>query len=154
MSTTKLIYDDGLRTYELPNGKTIRFNPTDPNIYKRCEEAYQNAKKLEDELKAEQVELGEDGKPKQDTAFDMVQRMDAEIRKLTDYALNAEVSEAVYGEQSTFALVSNGDYLFVSFLDCVANLATQELERAYKGNQYTNKYRGKKKRNKQGQKHG
>ena len=152
--TTKLIYDDGLRTYELPNGKTIRFNPTDPNIYKRCVEAFENAKKLEDELRAQKIDLDTDGKPKQDTAIEIMQQMDAEIRKLTDYALNAEVSEAVYGQQSVFALVANGEYLFISFLDCIAKLATQEMERSFKGNKYTNKYRNKKKRNKPGQKHG
>lgn len=154
MSTTKLIYDDGLRTYELPNGKTIRFNPTDPNIYKRCQEAFENIKNLEAELKSEKVELDETGKPLEDTAYDMVQRMDAEIRKLTDYALNADVSDLVYGEQSTFALVGNGDYLFISFLDCITKMAKQEMERAFQGNKYTSKYRGKKNRNKRGQKHG
>jgi len=46
----KIQFDSGVRSYRINGGGTLRFNPSDPNLYTRFLEAVEKLQKVEEEL--------------------------------------------------------------------------------------------------------
>ncbi len=49
----KLNFDDGIKEYEVNGRELLRFNPSDPNVYNRFCELYEELSKLEESYEAE-----------------------------------------------------------------------------------------------------
>jgi len=119
-----LSLNDGFESFTINNDKdrVIRFNPADPNLLQRYHQAMSDIDEAKDKID-EDVLLGPDGKPvKEDTTGAVaaaLREADDIIRKSLNYMLNADVYDTVFGGQSPFCIVGNGEYLFEAFLNCI-----------------------------------
>lgn len=118
-SVGSINFDDGLKRYEINGNKdcVITFNPSDAAMAKRME-------KLIAELEAREAEF---------KSGDMTgEELDKEVRRMIDYALNAPVSEKVFGNANCVSPCLNGKQLYMNFLDALMPVLKADINEAVK----------------------
>lgn len=114
MST--LSFETGIKTFDI-NGdpeKIISFNPSDFNFIRRLYAAYT---KLDSIQKVYQVKA--DKLQDTDKLLKLIHQADMEIRKVIDETFQAPVSDAVFDDQSTYAITGDGCPLWAGFMVAV-----------------------------------
>lgn len=97
--------------------RVIRFNPDDPNILVRAEEAQKRISEKQGLLTT--VKLRPDGSPvsNSEAASEALREFDEMIRKEINYVFNADVYDTVFAGQSPLCIVGEEkDFLFEAFL--------------------------------------
>ena len=101
----KIIFDSGLRKYELGCG-VLRFNPLDPNVYERFMEAATKIEKLEKELVEEAKTLDPNGIP----VLTMLKAADKKAKDLLNYVFGAGNDfDYMLGGVNVMSVASNGE---------------------------------------------
>lgn len=113
----KLIFDSGIKEYQINDSGVLRFNPTDPNVYNRFFVALEKMKEIEAELTKRGNAL-----PAGDGTGTVAIMVDADTKVK---ALLAEI----FGQQNDFnaifdgvnmmAVGSNGERVITNFLDAM-----------------------------------
>ena len=110
-----ITFDTGLRSYRVGNG-VLRFNPADPNLYARFQQALEGIEALEETLKGE---------------GDTVSRLadaDKKAKALLSQVFGSDVEE-VFGGLSLLAVGENGQLLLTNFLDAIEPILTEGARR-------------------------
>lgn len=113
-------FSDNLKSFAI-NGdesRVIRFNPADPNILVRADEAQRRIQEKQSDL--ENVKLLPDGTPVEseaDQVTDILKEFDELIRGEINYIFNADVYDTVFAGQSPLCIVGmEKEFLFEAFL--------------------------------------
>lgn len=131
-------FDDGLKSFSI-NGdenRVIRFNPGDPNIRVRAEEAMKRLSKWKSNLKA--IALKPDGKPAETDAeaVEVLKDFDNTLRQELNYIFNADIYDTVFAGQSPLCIVGNEKlFLFEAFLSSAMILVEEETEMFHRNSQ-------------------
>lgn len=130
----EITIDRGYKTYDIKDTDgdlvgTIRFNPADPGIAGRLDEASRKIESLR-------------GKPV--TPGNMLE-LDKAIRDQLDYAFGSPVSDVLFGGNSAVAYCDNGRLLLENVLDAILPVVKADIEAAQKASaarmeQYTAPY--------------
>ena len=117
----EITIDRGFKTYDIRDSDgtlagTIRFNPADPGIAGRLDEAAGKIEPLR-------------GKPV--TPENMLE-LDKAIRDQLDYAFGSPVSDVLFGGNSAVAFCDNGRLLIENVLDAISPVVRAEIESAQK----------------------
>lgn len=132
----KLIFDSGLREYELGRG-VLRFNPLDPNLYERFVEATENLKTLEADLvrdaKANEVH-GIDG-------LSLLKATDKKAKDILNYVFGGDNDfDYMLHGINLMAVATNGERVITNLLqalhpileqgaaDCAASFMNKEAK--------------------------
>ena len=110
-----ITFDTGLRSYRVGNG-VLRFNPADPNLYARFQQALEGIETLEETLKGE---------------GDTVSRLadaDKKAKALLSQVFGSDVEE-VFGGLSLLAVGENGQLLLTNFLNAIEPILTEGARR-------------------------
>ena len=110
-----ITFDTGLRSYRVGNG-VLRFNPADPNLYARFQQALEGIEALEETLKGE---------------GDTVSRLadaDKKAKALLSQVFGSDVEE-VFGGLSLLAVGENGQLLLTNFLNAIEPILTEGARR-------------------------
>lgn len=110
-----ITFDTGLRSYRVGNG-VLRFNPADPNLYARFQQALEGIETLEETLKGE---------------TDTVSRLadaDKKAKALLSQVFGSDVEE-VFGGLSLLAVGENGQLLLTNFLNAIEPILTEGARR-------------------------
>lgn len=114
---------------EFDNGdkQTIYFNPNDPDFMIRL-------KNLDEKVKEkisgfEDVELNEEGKPKQISQIENFEKMQNVLKEELDYAFGGSISDIVFKHCSPFAIV-DGDYFVVQFIEAITPEIQNQINKA------------------------
>lgn len=124
-------YEEGYKEFNL-NGdesRVIRFNPGDPNIMLRAEEAQERINewkgKIENiELNAEGTAASEEG-----DARSMLREFNDLIRRELDYIFGADIYDIAFGKQSPLCIVGEKkSFLVEAFLESAMQIIEKETE--------------------------
>lgn len=131
----EITIDHGYKTYDIRDtdgmlAGTIRFNPSDPGIAGRLDEA---VKKIESLC----------GKP---VTPERMLELDKVIRDQLDYAFGSPVSAVLFGGNSAVAFCDNGRLLLENVLDAIFPVVKADIEAAQRASaarveQYTAPYK-------------
>lgn len=130
---------------EFDNGDkdTIYFNPSDPNLFIRFSDFED---KIRERLKdVEDLELTENGLPKNDELVDSFKRINNIICEELDIAFGNKISDVVFKHCSPFAIV-DGEYFIVQFMEALRPEIEKQNKKVVAENQkkiakHTEKYK-------------
>ena len=101
----KVIFDGGIKEYELGRG-VLRFNPLDPNVYERFNEAAGKLLNLESELVAE----AQGAESSSTSNLRLLKSFDKKAKDLLNYVFGADNDfDYMLGGVNLFAVATNGE---------------------------------------------
>lgn len=109
----KITFDSGVKQYEI-NGKAyLRFNPSDPNVYKRFKDLLGYLTSLEKEV-SDRSKDANDGFEYVDIFSDY----DKKVKEKLQYVFGPENDfDAIFENGNVMALASNGETIVTNFLE-------------------------------------
>lgn len=118
---TELNFDTGLVTYKVNGQHEISFNPADVAFVKRLFNTFDSLSKQQDEIEVVDKEItGAE-------LFDLVEKREKKMRDDIDSIFGSEVSDAIFGKVSVFAL-ADGLPLWCNFLMAVIDKVDAAIE--------------------------
>ena len=123
----KLVFDSGVREYQLGEGGVLRFNPSDPNVYARFLKAAEKVTEVEKELvaKAQAID-GSDGAK----VVALMEDADREIKKILGWVFGAENDfDKILGGVNLLAVGANGERVITNLLFTLAPIMQEGAER-------------------------
>lgn len=115
----KLIFDSGIKEYQINDGGVLRFNPSDPNVYARFMDAMEKIQTVENDLvaKAKKIEKTEDQSQSGAAALRLMAEADRETKKiLTEVFGKDNDFDEILGGVNLLAVASNGERVITNFL--------------------------------------
>lgn len=116
----QLIFDSGIKEYQINGKGVLRFNPSDPNVYARFVDAMPKIEQIEKEMAEKANNIGKDS----GAAGEQVLR----IMRETDRKIKAELS-FVFGDGNDFdqilegvnlmAVASNGERVIANLINAL-----------------------------------
>ena len=117
-------FDTGIKTYQINESGVLRFNPSDPNLYKRFKdlrvEIEQIQKDYHERLKT--AETGED-------AIDLLAEYDARVKKSLSHVFGGENDfDSILSGANVMAVASNGKLVITNFLDAMIPIVDEGVK--------------------------
>lgn len=117
----KLVFDDGVKEFEVNGRELLRFNPTDLNIYHRFFEVAEELPALEREYMTATREtpgpVGEDGFAGAGEALRIMRAFDAKIKERLSYVFGAENDfDRIVGGVNLMAVGKNGERIVTNVI--------------------------------------
>lgn len=109
----KVTFDSGVKQYEINGRAVLRFNPSDPNLYKRFKETADHLSNLEKEVaaKSESAENGVD-------MVELLAEYDGKVKERLCYVFGQENDfDDIFEGGNVMALASNGEMVITNFLN-------------------------------------
>lgn len=130
----KLLFDDGVREYEVNGGEILRFNPSDPNLYHRFLDAGKRIEKLaaeyEEKRPSAPVGLDENGFPAAGELLTAMRDYDFQAKRLLSEVFGTENDfDRILGGVNLLAVAANGEYVITNFLNTMTPIIQEGAER-------------------------
>lgn len=109
----KITFDSGIKQYEINGRAVLRFNPSDPNVYKRFKEVGDYLVNLEKEVaaKSESAANGMD-------MVDLLAEYDGKVKEKLRYVFGQENDfDDIFNGGNVMALAGNGEMIITNFLE-------------------------------------
>lgn len=109
----KITFDSGFKQYEINGHAILRFNPSDPNVYKRFKDLLNYLANLEKEVN-NQTKTMKDGFD----YVDVLSEYDAKVKEMLQYVFGPENDfDSIFEGGNVMALASNGETIVANFLE-------------------------------------
>ncbi len=131
----KLIFDSGIREFQINNNGVLRFNPADPNVYARLMESGEKIKAVEDRLLTKAKELIPDGAEETNGAvvLRLMNEADKEIKDILAYIFGSENDfDEIFAGVSLMAVGDNGERVLTNFLNAIMPIVESGAEKCAK----------------------
>lgn len=115
----KLIFDSGIKEYQINDGGVLRFNPSDPNVYARFLDAMEQIQAVENNLvaKAKEIENSENQTESGTAVLRLMAEADRKTKNiLTEVFGKANDFDELLGGVNLLAVASNGERVITNFL--------------------------------------
>jgi hypothetical protein len=114
----KLIFDSGIKEYQINDRGILRFNPSDPNVYARFVDALEGVKRVEDVLITKGKEI--ENQPDQQSGAAVLKLMvaaDREVKNILNrvFGTGNDLDEILDGI-NLLAIADNGERVITNFL--------------------------------------
>lgn len=119
------------------DSRVIRFNPADPNILVRADEAKKRISEKQDPITT--VKLRPDGSPinNSEAASEALREFDEMIREEVNYIFNADVYDTIFAGQSPLCIVGDeNEFLFEAFLKAAMPIIREGVDEFNVGSQH------------------
>ncbi len=138
----ELVFDTSIETFNINGVWQIRFNPTDSRFSRRLFDAFTE---LEEKYKHSKHEM--DITADKRKVFELMDRLDGEMRVIIDNVLGEGASEAIFGNTNVYAM-SDGLPLWTNLFLCIMEECNDSFAREQKATnhrvkKYTEKYHKK-----------
>lgn len=121
----KIVFDSGVKEYEINDNGVLRFNPSDPNVYARFFDAAEQIQKIEQDL----IAKGESLNGKENTgevAIRMMQEADAKVKGiLGDVFGEGNDFNQLLGGVNLLAVACNGERVITNFMQALLPIIEQ-----------------------------
>ena len=111
----KITFDTGIKTYQINDSGVLKFNPSDPNLYKRFKDLRVEIEQIQKDYseRSKTTESGED-------AIDLLAEYDARVKKSLSHVFGEENDfDSILGGANVMAVASNGELVITNFLDAM-----------------------------------
>lgn len=120
----KLVFDDGIKEYEVNGRELLCFNPSDPNVYNRFCELREELPKLEDEyevrLKELEAETGMDDLESSGKVLKLMRDTDVKVKAKLSYAFgDMNDFDKIMGGVNLLAVGKNGERIVTNLLSAL-----------------------------------
>lgn len=117
----QLVFDSGIREYQINGNGVLRFNPSDPNVYGRFFAAMDKIKAVENEMakKAQALE-GTEGQQEGETAVAIMCETDSRMKAILNeiFGMGNDFDKILEGV-NLMAVASNGKRVVINLLDAL-----------------------------------
>ena len=115
----KLIFDSGVKEYQINDNGVLRFNPSDPNVYSRFMNAMEKITGTEKRMveKAKVLQTSEDAGKNGAAVLALLAEADREIKEILAEVFGPENDfNAMLGGVNLLAVAGNGERVVTNFL--------------------------------------
>ena len=116
----KLVFDSGIKNFQINDGGVMRFNPSDPNVYARLLESTQKIQKIEETLveKANGLQTAENADG--EAALKLLKEADSEVKKILSWVFGEDNDfDKIFDGVNVMAVGSNGERVITNFIYAV-----------------------------------
>lgn len=120
----KITFDTGIKTYQINDNGILRFNPSDPNLYKRFKDLRVEIEQIQKDYseRSKTTESGED-------AIDLLAEYDAHVKKSLSHVFGEENDfDSILGGANVMAVASNGELVITNFLDAMLPIVEEGVK--------------------------
>lgn len=123
----KLIFDTGVKEYQINENGVLRFNPNDPNVYARFMDAVKKIQNIEESLVAEGDTVLADAEGNSGEAvLQLMAKADKEVKKLLTEVFGKENDfDAFLGGVNLLAVASNGERVLTNLFEALTPILTE-----------------------------
>lgn len=125
----KIIFDSGIKEYEINNNGVLRFNPSDPNVYARFFDAAEQIQQIENDL----VKKGEslnDAENSGEAAIRLMQEADTKVKGiLSDVFGESNDFDKLLGGVNLLAVACNGERVITNLMQAMVPIIEQGAKR-------------------------
>ena len=120
----KLSFDTGVREYEINDNGILRFNPSDPNVYKRFKDLYEDIRSIESEIEEKSQGIS-DGME----TVDLLVKYDALMKSKLSYVFGEENDfDKLLGGVNLMAVTRSGNMVVVNLMDALKPIIEQGVK--------------------------
>ena len=128
----KLIFDSGIREFQINNNGVLRFNPGDPNVYARLMESGEKIQKVESELLAK-AETAISADQEENNGAAMLQLMaeaDRKVKEILAWIFGADNDfDKIFAGVNLMAVGANGERVLTNFLSALLPVVQEGAEK-------------------------
>ena len=131
----QLIFDTGVKEYQINDNGVLRFNPSDPNVYARFMDAMEKIQSVEDSLvaKAKEIEKSENQEQNGAAVLRLMAEADRETKKiLAEVFGECNDFDVILGGVNLLAVASNGERVITNFLAAIQPIMVAGAEKCAK----------------------
>ena len=125
----KLVFDSGVKEYQINDNGVLRFNPSDPNVYARFFDAAEQIEQIEQDLiaKGESIQNGEnDG----EAAIRFMREADKQVKELLGQVFGSGNDfDKLLGGVNLLAVAVNGERVVTNFMQALLPVIEQGAKR-------------------------
>lgn len=117
-----LQFDSGVRTYRVNGGEALCFNPSDPNLYARFQEAEEKLSQMGEHISGETGDV-----------LNLMHQTDKELKKLLSWVFPGNDFDKLLAGINLLAVTKTGKTVLENFLDALAPILTEGAEHFAQG---------------------
>lgn len=120
----KITFDTGIKTYQINDSGVLKFNPSDPNLYKRFKDLRVEIEQIQKDYneRSKTTESGED-------AIDLLAEYDARVKKSLSHVFGQENDfDSILSGANVMAVASNGELVITNFLDAMLPIVEEGVK--------------------------
>lgn len=128
----KLIFDSGIREFQINNNGVLRFNPGDPNVYARLMESGEKIQKVESELlaKAETTISADQEENNGAAMLQLMAEADRKVKEILAWIFGADNDfDKIFAGVNLMAVGSNGERVLTNFLSALLPIVQEGAEK-------------------------
>ncbi len=130
----KIVFDSGIKEYEINNNGVLRFNPSDPNVYARFFDAAEQIQQIEKDLiaKGEKIQNGQnqDQAAAGEAVIRLMQDADKQVKKLLNEVFGQENDfDKLLGGVNLLAVAVNGERVVTNLLQALLPVIEREAKK-------------------------
>lgn len=111
----KIKFDTGVKTYQINESGTLRFNPSDPNVYKRFKDLGGKIEKLQAEYNERSKVITDGGE-----AIDLLAEYDHRMKEELSLAFGQDNDfDQIFDGANIMAIAGNGELIITNFLTAI-----------------------------------
>ena len=120
----KITFDTGIKTYQINDSGVLKFNPSDPNLYKRFKDLRVEIEQIQKDY-SERSKTTESG----DDAIDLLAEYDARVKKSLSHVFGEENDfDSILGGANVMAVASNDELVITNFLDAMLPIVEEGVK--------------------------
>lgn len=131
----KLVFDSGVKEYQIGDTGVLRFNPSDPNVYARFMDAMEHIQNVENKLVEEAKELEKlNGAEASGTAvLKIMAKADREIKAILSGIFGGENDfDKILGGVNLLAVAGNGERVITNLLNALQPIMVEGAQNCAK----------------------
>lgn len=128
----KLIFDSGVKEYQLGDAGVLRFNPADPNVYARFMAAVDKIPAIEKELvdKAKKLEQSDGSEPNGTDVLKLMTEADQKVKELLNGVFGGGNNfHEILGGVNLLAVADNGERVLTNLLAALQPIMVSGAEK-------------------------
>lgn len=130
----QIVFDSGIKEYQINNNGILRFNPSDPNVYARFYDAVDQIEKIEQDLivKGESLKNDEskDEAANGEAAIRLLQEADKRVKELLGEVFGpGNDFDEMLGGVNIMAVAVNGERVVTNFMNALLPVIEREAKK-------------------------